>query len=100
MNLQVVGARNLKECLLLQLEKRDQSQPSIKLAHTIIDLYFEEFTKRHYDKIVARMGINEAELKAAIEEVLKLNPKPGGLYSDPYQQELPANYSRFYSRTF
>ena len=78
------GARNLKECLLLQLEKRDHIQPSIKLAHTILKQYFEEFSKRHYDKIVARMGIKEVELKAAIEEVLKLNPKPAGLYSDPF----------------
>ncbi len=79
-----IGARNLKECLLLQLDKRDQSQPSIMLAHTIIEQYFEEFSKRHYDRIVARLGIDEVALKAAIEEVLKLNPKPGGLYSDPY----------------
>ncbi len=79
-----IGARNLRECLLLQLNKKDLLQPSVKLAHAITEQYFEEFSKRHYDKIVARMGINEAELKAAIEEVLKLNPKPGGLYSDPF----------------
>jgi len=79
-----VGARNLRECLLLQLEKKDDLIPSIKLANTIIDLYFEEFTKRHYDKIVTRLGISEVELKAAIDEVLKLNPKPGGLYSDSF----------------
>ena len=78
------GARNLKECLLLQLEKKDHIQPSIKLAHTILKQHFEEFSKRHYDKIVARMGIKEEELKAAIDEVLKLNPKPAGLYSDPF----------------
>ncbi len=78
-----VGARTLRECLLLQLQKHDKSQPSIDLAHTIIDSYFEEFSKRHYDKIVARLGITETELKEAIDEVLKLNPKPGGVYSDP-----------------
>ena len=81
-----VGARNLRECLLLQLEKKDDLIPSIKLANTIIDLYFEEFTKRHYDKIVTRLGISEVELKAAIDEVLKLNPKPGGLYSDSFSK--------------
>ena len=81
-----VGARNLRECLLLQLEKKDDLIPSIKLAHTIIDLHFEEFTKRHYDKIVARLGISEVELKTAIDEVLKLNPKPGGLYSDSFSK--------------
>lgn len=81
-----VGARTLRECLLLQIEKRDNSQPSMKLAHTILDLYFEEFTKRHYDKIIARLGITEYELKSAIDEVLRLNPKPGGVYSDPFNK--------------
>jgi RNA polymerase sigma-54 factor len=81
-----VGARNLRECLLLQIEKRDKSQPSMKLAYTILDLHFDEFTKRHYDKIVARLGITENELKSAIEEILRLNPKPGGVYSDPYNK--------------
>jgi RNA polymerase sigma-54 factor len=81
-----VGARTLRECLLLQFEKRDTSQPSMKLAHTILDLYFEEFTKRHYDKIITRLGITENELKSAIDEVLRLNPKPGGVYSDPFNK--------------
>jgi len=79
-----VGARTLRECLLLQLEKKDHSQPALKLAHSIIRDHFEEFSKRHYDKIIIRLGIAETELKAAIEQVLKLNPKPGGVYSDPF----------------
>ncbi len=81
-----VGARTLRECLLLQIEKKDMSQSSMELAHTILDLHFEEFTKRHYDKIIGRLGVSENELKAAIEEVLKLNPKPGGVYSDPFNK--------------
>ncbi len=81
-----VGARSLRECLLLQIDKRGNSQPSLKIAHSILDLYFEEFTKRHYDKIIARLSITETELKAAIDEVLKLNPKPGGVYSDPFSK--------------
>jgi RNA polymerase sigma-54 factor len=81
-----VGARTLKECLLLQIEKRDKTQPSAQLAHKILESYFEEFSKRHYDKIVARLDITEDELKSAIEEVLKLNPKPGGVYSDPFSK--------------
>jgi RNA polymerase sigma-54 factor len=81
-----VGARSLRECLLLQIDKRTTNQASLKIAYSILDLYFEEFTKRHYDKIVARLGITENELKAAIDEVLKLNPKPGGVYSDPYSK--------------
>ncbi|HEX2976022.1 MAG TPA: RNA polymerase factor sigma-54 [Bacteroidales bacterium] len=81
-----VGARDLRECLLLQLEKKDNAQPSLKLAHTILNSYFDEFTKRHYDKIINRLGISEDELKAAIDEILRLNPKPGGFYNDPYNK--------------
>jgi len=81
-----VGARTLRECLLLQIEKRSNSQPSIQLAYTILDQYFEEFTKRHYDKIILRLGITEDQLKDAIDEVLRLNPKPGGVYSDPFNR--------------
>ncbi len=79
-----VGARTLRECLLLQLERKDYSEPPVKLAYSIIDQYFTEFSKRHYDKIVTRLGINENDLKTAIEEILKLNPKPGGLFSNPF----------------
>jgi RNA polymerase sigma-54 factor len=81
-----VGARTLRECLMLQIEKRDITQPSTRLAHTILDSYFDEFTKRHYDKIVLRLGISEDDLKDAIDEILHLNPKPGGVYSDPYSK--------------
>jgi RNA polymerase sigma-54 factor len=81
-----VGARDLRECLLLQLDKKDSSLPSLKLAHKIIESYFDEFTKRHYDKIINRLGITEEDLKTAIEEILKLNPKPGGVYNDPYNK--------------
>jgi RNA polymerase sigma-54 factor len=88
-----VGARTLQECLLLQIERKDQSQPAIILTHYILKSFFDEFTKKHYDKIIARLDINEAELKTAINEVLKLNPKPGGAFSDPYnksnQQIIP-----------
>jgi RNA polymerase sigma-54 factor len=79
-----VGARTLRECLMLQLERKDLSDPAAKLAYLIIDQHFEEFSKRHYDKIITRLGISEDDLKSAIEEVLRLNPKPGGLFSDPF----------------
>ena len=81
-----VGARTLRECLMLQLEKRDNSQRSVQMAYIILDHHFEEFTKRHYDKIVAKLGITENDLKSAIDEILKLNPKPGGVYSDPFNK--------------
>ena len=79
-----VGARTLRECLMLQLEKKEMSDPTVELAYLIIDQYFEEFSKRHYDKIMARLGISEDDLKSVIDEVLKLNPKPGGLFSDAF----------------
>ncbi len=79
-----VGARTLQECLLLQLSKKDQDEPDVRLAYSIIDQYFEEFSKRHYDKIIDRMDISEEQLKSAIDEILKLNPKPGGDFSDPF----------------
>ena len=81
-----VGARTLQEALFLQIDKKDKSQPSTHLAHIILNSYFEEFSRRHYDKIIARLGLSEDELKAAMEEILKLNPKPGGTYSDPFNK--------------
>ena len=78
-----VGARDLRECLLLQMERKDQSNPAVVLTKTILKDYFEEFSRRHYEKIMARLGIDEAGMKGVIDEVLKLNPKPGGTISDP-----------------
>ncbi len=76
-----VGARTLQECLLLQLNRRPGEHQ--KLAITIIRDYFEEFTKKHYDKISRRLNVDDTELKQAIDLILKLNPKPGSSYSNP-----------------
>jgi len=81
-----VGARDLRETLLLQLKKKDLSHKPLELAFLIIDNYFEEFSKKHYDKIIAKMDISEQDLKTAIDEILKLNPKPGGIYNDPFSR--------------
>ena len=78
-----VGAESLQECLLLQIDKKDHSLPEIVLAEKILKDHFEEFTKKHYGKIISRLDIKEEELKKALEEILKLNPKPGSSYSDP-----------------
>ena len=85
-----VGARTLKECLLLQLKKREESSPTAKIAFRILDNYFEEFSKRHYDKIISKSGMKESDLKSAIDEILKLNPKPGGIFADPFNKEAQA----------
>lgn len=77
-----VGARNLQECLLLQIERKDLENPVILLAHKILKNHFEEFTNKHYEKIIQRLNIQEDELKLALEEILRLNPKPGGAMGD------------------
>jgi RNA polymerase sigma-54 factor len=77
-----VGARDLQECLLLQIEQKNLSLPHIKLARKILKHHFEEFTRKHYDKIQIRLDVNEEQLKQAIDEILKLNPKPGNIFSD------------------
>jgi len=83
-----VGARNLKECLILQLNQKEQT-PEIVMAKLILTSYFEEFTKKHYDKISARLEITEDELKGGIDEILKLNPKPGGSFqSDKISEHI------------
>ncbi len=77
-----VGARSLQECLLLQIERKNLEQPVTALAFTILKNQFEEFTNKHYDKIILRLNITEEELKDALEEILRLNPKPGGAIGD------------------
>jgi RNA polymerase sigma-54 factor len=83
-----VGARDLQECLLLQIETRNQSLPEIALARKILKYHFDEFTKKHYEKIVTRMNISEDDLKVALDEILRLNPKPGSSFSDPQNKSI------------
>jgi RNA polymerase sigma-54 factor len=75
-----VAARTLEECLLIQL-KRKEPTPAVELATTILERSFEQFTKKHYKKLIAKYDISEEQLKEAIGEVEKLNPKPGGSYA-------------------
>lgn len=74
-----VGARNLHECLLLQLRHKTPTE-SVDLAINIIQNDFEAFTKKHYEKLMATYEISKEQLKKAIEEIEKLNPKPGGAF--------------------
>lgn len=71
-----VAARDLQECLLIQLRKRDQT-PSIKKAINVVEDHLEEFTKKHYDKLERHLNMDSDELKEVVNEILKLNPKPG-----------------------
>jgi len=76
-----VGARDLRECLLLQLSKK---HGDIQItAHKILYDFFEEFTKKHYSKIQIKLDLSDKDLKDAIDLILKLNPKPGSSYSNP-----------------
>lgn len=77
-----VAARNLRECLLLQINKKDFTNRNVDLARDILENYFEEFSKKHYDKIIDRIGVSEDRLRAALEEIMKLNPKPGSSYGE------------------
>ena len=83
-----VGAIDLQECLLLQIERKDLNEPDIKRARQILKYYFTEFTKKHYEKILSRLNITEEELKNANNEILKLNPKPGSTFSDPLNKTI------------
>jgi RNA polymerase sigma-54 factor len=86
-----VGARDLQECLLIQLRRKKYGQDSrsVSIAEMILENCFDEFAKKHYDKLLRTLGLTDADLKDAIQEVLKLNPKPGSTYSAALE---PENY--------
>lgn len=74
-----VGARDLRECLLIQLEKKEKTEVTDWAIRVLTD-YFEEFTRKHYDKIARGLDIDEATLKKVIREITLLNPKPGSAW--------------------
>lgn len=77
-----IAARNLQECLILQLERKDDDRENLEVAKLIVDRCFNEFSKKHYDKISKKLGIEDKQLKEAISIITKLNPKPGGSGED------------------
>ncbi len=80
-----VGARSLKECLQLQLEKKKKDRPEVVHALKIIKEEFDHFSHKHYTKLQDRVGITQEELKKALEFIARLNPKPGGAMSSTIQ---------------
>ena len=76
-----VGARDLQECLLIQLQRKAQT-PQTELAGLIVEKTFEKFTKKHYLKLQKKFNITENQLKDAIQEIERLNPKPGSSFSN------------------
>ncbi len=81
-----VGARDLQECLLLQIHTFKQT-PDVLHATKILEKHFNEFTNKHYQKIMSRMNLSKEEMKAAMHKILKLNPSPGGQVDDSYSEQ-------------
>jgi len=87
-----VGARDLQECLLIQLRRKEVQTQIVELATEIVEKQMEEFSKKHYDKIQKKLEIDDETLKEVIQEILKLNPRPGNSMADgqkSYQQVIP-----------
>lgn len=87
-----VGARDLRECLLIQLKKKQPQLGIIQLATEVVEKQMDEFSKKHYDKISKKLEIDEEILKDVIHEILKLNPRPGNSMADgqkSFQQVIP-----------
>lgn len=87
-----IGARDLRECLLLQIERKQEGNITLYTAKKILQDHFEEFTKKHYDKIQKKLEIENEDLKQAIDAIIKLNPKPGGSMKEgakSQQQVIP-----------
>jgi len=79
-----VGARSLRECLLIQLKKKDNSKESIKNSIDIIENEFESFSKKKFSYLIEKLNLSDQKLKDSIEEISKLNPKPGGSISSDF----------------
>ena len=82
-----IGARDLKECLLIQLNKREKTEAT-RLALRILNSYFEDFTRKRYERILKTLDITEEELKRAIREITLLNPKPGSSWGDTMETAM------------
>jgi len=84
-----IGARNLRECLLLQLAQQPVTTRARRLARRILSSHFDEFAKKHYEKLMARLQVSESDFRDAIAEIRRLSPKPGNLYSDGTADTAP-----------
>ena len=77
-----VGARNLQECLLLQINQLQMNSQPRRLARKILAGYFDEFVKKHYERLISRLQVSEEAFREAIAEIKRLSPKPGNLYTE------------------
>jgi RNA polymerase sigma-54 factor len=83
-----IGARNLRECLLLQLAGQSVT-PVNRLAVEIVTNHFDEFSKKHYEKMISRLGVAKDDFREALEQIVSLSPKPGNLYTDGGSEMQP-----------
>lgn len=81
-----VGARNLKECLLLQLKGKKQTS-SVKNAAAVLEGFFEDFSNKHFQRIMSRLKLSEDDMKDVLKEIKRLNPSPGGQIDDSYDDQ-------------
>ena len=84
-----VGARDLRESLLLQLGQLPMTTKARRLAKKILTSYFEEFVKKHYERLISRLGVSEEDFRDAVQEIQRLSPKPGNLYSEDGTEAAP-----------
>jgi RNA polymerase sigma-54 factor len=84
-----VGARDLRESLLLQITSQTLDTPPKRLAHRILDAYFDEFVKKHYERLMTRLAVSEEEFRAAVQEIQRLSPKPGNLFAEDGVESAP-----------
>lgn len=82
-----IAARNLQECLLLQLERKQHEGKHVEMAIKVLEKYFEEFTKKHYEKIQRGFDLNDDQLREVINQIIKLNPKPAGSVGESSRAE-------------
>ncbi len=84
-----IGARDLRECLLLQMNQIPPTTRSRRLAKRILEHNFEEFVKKHYEKLIQRLQVSEEEFREALQEIRHLSPKPGNLYAEGGSEATP-----------
>lgn len=84
-----IGARDLGECLVIQLKSLREQSPSVRLAIRVLSNHYDEFVKKHYERLMKRLGVDEDEFRDALEEIMHLNPKPTNGYSDESSAAAP-----------
>ncbi|MFZ4797137.1 MAG: RNA polymerase factor sigma-54 [Bacteroidia bacterium] len=88
-----IGATSLQQCLIIQLQRKDYYNRAIELAIEVLDNYFEEFTKKHYEKIAKELHLDDEKIKSIIGIITKLNPKPGDSYGGQAAQYITPDFT-------